>query len=115
MAARQRERPVRRAGCAGQASHAKAASGRHSRPHIAYANTRSAPGTISTLSGALPLSSPSRSSGSGPSYSIENERTWWYPMHGSDTCEPSNCKGRSESVAAGGRKTERPIPTLPST
>jgi hypothetical protein len=36
-------------------------------------------------------------------------------MHGSDTCEPSNCKGRSESVAAGGRKTERPIPTLPST
>jgi len=25
------------------------------------------------------------------------------------------CKGRSESVAAGGRKTERPIPTLPST
>jgi len=25
------------------------------------------------------------------------------------------CKGRTESVAAGGRKTERPIPTLPST
>ena len=24
------------------------------------------------------------------------------------------CKGRTESVAAGGRKTERPIPTLPS-
>jgi hypothetical protein len=25
------------------------------------------------------------------------------------------CKGRIESVAAGGRKTEHPIPTLPST
>jgi len=25
------------------------------------------------------------------------------------------CKGRTESVAAGGRKTERPIPTLPAT
>ena len=27
----------------------------------------------------------------------------------------SICKGRIESVAAGGRKTERPIPTLPFT
>jgi hypothetical protein len=42
------------------------------------------------------------------------DREPWTEQSGETACKAKNCKGRTESVAGGGRKTEHPIPTLPS-